>query len=74
MPGLATGVSRKPSPSFSTLIGMGVTTALCVAVGVGGGYWLDRTFRTGELLTFVGLALGVAAAVAAVYLEIKTFL
>jgi len=53
---------------------MGVTTALCVAVGVGGGYWLDRTFRTGELLTFVGLALGVAAAVAAVYLEIKTFL
>jgi len=74
MPGLATGVSRKPSPSFSTLIGMGVTTALSVAVGVGGGYWLDRTFRTGELLTFVGLALGVAAAVAAVYLEIKTFL
>ena len=74
MPGLATGVSRKPSPSFTTLIGMGVTTALCIAAGVGGGYWLDRTFHTGVLLTFVGLALGVVAAVAAVYFEIKTFL
>ena len=74
MPGLATGVSKKPSPSFSTLIGMGVATALCIAVGVGGGYWLDRTFHTGELLTFVGLALGVVAAVVVVYSDVKTFL
>ena len=65
---------QKPSPSFSTLIGMGVATALCVAVGVGGGYWLDRTFHTGELLTFVGLALGVVAAVVVVYFDVKTFL
>ncbi len=74
MPGLATGVSSKPSPSFTTLLGMGVTTALCIVIGVGGGYWLDRTFKTGELLTFVGLAIGVVAAVLAVYFEIKTFL
>lgn len=74
MPGLASGVSRKPSPSFTTFIGMGVTTALCVAIGVGGGYWLDTTFRTGALLTFSGLALGVVAACAAVYFEIKTYL
>jgi hypothetical protein len=74
MPGLSTGVSKKPSPSFNTLIGMGVTTALCIAVGVGGGYWLDRTFQTGVLLTFVGLAIGLVAAVVAVYIEIKTFL
>jgi F0F1-type ATP synthase assembly protein I len=53
---------------------MGVTTALCIAAGIGGGYWLDRAFRTGVLLTFVGLALGLVAAVAAVYFEIKTFL
>jgi len=72
--GLASGVSSKPSPSFSTLIGMGVATALCVAVGVGGGYWLDRTFHTGELLTFVGLALGVIAAVVVVYFDVRPFL
>ena len=74
MPGLATGVSRKSSPSFTTLLGMGVTTALCIAAGVGGGYWLDRAFRTGVLFTLVGLALGSLTAFAAVYLEIKTFL
>jgi len=57
-----------------TLLSMGVTTALCVGVGVGGGYWLDQTFKTGLILTFVGLVLGVIAAVTAVYLEIKPFL
>jgi putative Ca2+/H+ antiporter (TMEM165/GDT1 family) len=67
-------VSKKPSPSFSSLIGMGVATALCIAVGVGGGYWLDRTLHTGVVLTFVGLALGVVAAVVVIYLNVKTFL
>ncbi|MDA8265725.1 MAG: AtpZ/AtpI family protein [Actinomycetota bacterium] len=53
---------------------MGVTTALCVGVGVGGGYWLDETLSTGLTFTFVGLGLGIAAAVAAVYFEIRAFL
>ena len=74
MPGLASGVSRKPSPSFSSFLGMGITTALCIAIGVGGGYWLDVVFKTGALLTFIGLALGLVAAGAAVYFEIKTYL
>jgi Putative F0F1-ATPase subunit Ca2+/Mg2+ transporter len=67
-------VSSKPSPSFTALLGMGVTVALCLGLGVGGGYWLDRTFRTGVLLTFCGLAVGLVAAVTAVYIEMKTFL
>lgn len=74
MPIFALGVGRKPSPSLGTLIGMGVTTALCIAVGVGGGYWLDRTFHTGVVLTFVGLALGLVAAGVVVYSDVKTFL
>jgi F0F1-type ATP synthase assembly protein I len=41
---------------------------------VGGGYWLDRTFHTGELFTVGGLALGVIAAVATVYSDVKKFL
>ena len=67
-------MSSKPTPSLATLLGMGVTTALCVGAGVGGGYWLDETFNTGALFTFVGLALGIVAAVAAVYFEIRAFL
>lgn len=74
MPVFATEVGKKPSPSFSTLIGMGIATALCIAVGVGGGYWLDKTFHTGVLLTFVGLALGLVAAGAVIYSDVRTFL
>ena len=71
---MATGVSEKTPPSLGALIGMGAALALCVVGGVGGGYWLDRTLHTGEVLTFVGLALGVAAAIAIVYFNAKTFL
>ncbi|MGH9291758.1 MAG: AtpZ/AtpI family protein [Acidimicrobiales bacterium] len=67
-------MSSKPSPSGFDLLGMGVTAALCIGAGIGGGYWLDATLRTGLLLTFLGLALGITAAVAAVYFEIKKFL
>lgn len=67
-------MSEKPTPSLATLLGMGVTTALCVGAGVGGGYWLDEVLKTGLTFTFVGLGLGVLAAVAAVYFEVKAFL
>jgi hypothetical protein len=67
-------MSNKPAPSLVNLLGLGVKTALCVAAGIGVGYWLDKTLRTGLLLTFIGLAIGLAGAVALVYLEIKSFL
>lgn len=67
-------MSSKPTPSFWNLLGMGVTAAVCLGAGIGGGYWLDATLRTGILLTFLGLVVGMVAAVAAVYLEIRTFL
>jgi hypothetical protein len=74
MRGLATEVSRKPSPSVATLLGMGVTTALCLAAGIGGGYWLDVTFHTGVVLTLCGLVVGMVAAGVAMYHEIRMFL
>jgi hypothetical protein len=70
----AANVSNKPTPSLATLLGMGVTTALCVVAGVGGGHWLDGTFKTGLVFTFVGLVLGVVVAVAVVYFRIRQFL
>jgi hypothetical protein len=66
--------SRKPTPSAGALVGMGLTTALCLAAGLGGGYWLDGRFHTSPMLTFIGLAVGVLAAVAATYFQIKTYL
>ena len=67
-------MSSKPPPSPGTLLGMGITAAICLGAGVGGGYWLDETFKTGILLTFVGLVLGIGAAAVALYLEVKNFL
>jgi hypothetical protein len=67
-------VSSKPTPSVANLLGLGLTTALCVVAGVGGGHWLDETLKTGLVFTFVGLVLGVAVAVAVVYFGIRQFL
>jgi hypothetical protein len=53
---------------------MGVTTALCVVAGVGGGHWLDVTLKSGLVFTFVGLLVGVAVAVAVVYFGTRKFL
>jgi hypothetical protein len=67
-------VSSKPTPSLANLLGMGVTTALCVVAGVGGGHWLDVTLKSGLVFTFVGLLVGVAVAVAVVYFGTRKFL
>jgi hypothetical protein len=67
-------MSSKPTPSLASLLGMGVTTALCVVAGVGGGHWLDVTLKTGLVFTFVGLLLGVVAGIAVVYFGIRQFL
>jgi F0F1-type ATP synthase assembly protein I len=67
-------VSEKKEPTLFTFVGMGVTTALCIAVGLGGGYLLDDHFHSGPALTFAGLALGLVAAVAATWLKIRSFL
>jgi F0F1-type ATP synthase assembly protein I len=45
-----------------------------VGAGIGGGYWLDETFKTGLLFMLVGLGLGMAAAGAVLYFGIREFL
>jgi len=53
---------------------LGVSIALCVAGGVGLGIYLDDETRHSPLFTLLGLAFGVAVAVAVAYTEIKKFL
>jgi uncharacterized protein YneF (UPF0154 family) len=50
---------------------MGVSMAVCVLAGIGGGYWLDQRLKTGVVLTFVGLAVGIAVAAISVRAQIK---
>ncbi len=65
---------RRPGPTYVELAGMGITAAACVAVGVGGGYWIGTASGAGPAVTFAGLALGVLAAVAATYSKINKYL
>jgi hypothetical protein len=48
-------------PAFR-LVGIGWYVALCIALGVGGGVWLDRRFDLSPILTMVGLFLGLGLA------------
>jgi ATP synthase protein I len=64
----------KPSPSFFTLAGMGVSVALCVAGGVVLGLYIDGVTHRSPVFTLVGLVVGIVFAVLTAYAEIKKFL
>jgi Putative F0F1-ATPase subunit Ca2+/Mg2+ transporter len=67
-------VEEKRSPSVFTLLGMGVSIALCIVVGLVLGIWLDAATHLSPLFTLVGLLIGVAFAVVTAYVQIKKFL
>jgi ATP synthase protein I len=62
------GMTDGPTPEQQDLRAIGVATGLgCSIVAalvlcIGGGVWLDSRFGTTPVLTFVGIALGLAAA------------
>ena len=49
-------------PPALRLVGIGWYVALCIALGAGGGVWLDRRFDLTPVLTLVGLFLGLGLA------------
>lgn len=64
----------KPLPGAAAFLGMGMSSAGCVAVGVFLGILGDRTWHTAPLLLVIGLVIGLAAAVASVVAQIRRFL
>jgi ATP synthase protein I len=58
----------KPLADFGTL---GLDIAGSVALGLFGGQWLDHRFHTHGVLTWVGFAYGLAAAVRAIYRAVR---
>ncbi|MGE5127497.1 MAG: AtpZ/AtpI family protein [Betaproteobacteria bacterium] len=44
------------------LLGLGMTLAVTVLVGLGGGYWLDGRLGTRPLFLLVGASLGIVGA------------
>jgi len=49
------------------LSSVGMSFVLALAMGFGGGYWLDGTLGTAPWLSFIGFFLGLAAGVLNVY-------
>jgi ATP synthase protein I len=43
-------------------LGLGLSLAVCILLGLGGGYWLDRRLGTGPWLLLLGGVFGMAAA------------
>ena len=49
------------------LVGIGWYVGICIAGGSFGGLWLDKQFDSGPLLTLLGLAIGIAVALAGMF-------
>ncbi len=64
----------KPLPSAAAFLGMGLSAAICVAIGVVAGVWADDTWHTAPALLVVGLLLGLAAATFFVVGQIRKYL
>ncbi len=61
-------------PGVVDFLTMGTAIVLCLVLGGGIGYLLDDVAHTAPILTFVGLALGVAAAVSVTVSHVRRFL
>ncbi|HME44243.1 MAG TPA: AtpZ/AtpI family protein [Syntrophorhabdales bacterium] len=58
---------REAFTSFLTYGSLGLEMGLCVAIGLGMGYYLDRYFKTAPILTLVFLVFGLVAGMKALY-------
>lgn len=58
---------------FGTLTGIATLSAICVALGVGVGWWLDERTSAPHVFVFLGLVLGVAAAVLSTWSIVKRY-
>jgi hypothetical protein len=66
-------VEEKPSPGVFTLVGMGVSIALCIAAGLVLGVWLDAVTHLSPWFSLLGLLVGIVFAVTTAYVQIKRF-
>jgi F0F1-type ATP synthase assembly protein I len=64
----------KPLPSAAAFLGMGLSAAVCVGVGLVLGILVDDALHTAPAFLLVGLALGLAAAAMSVVKQIRSYL
>lgn len=61
-------------PELSMLLGLGITTAAVLIVGLGLGWLADEIADTFPVFTMVGLALGIVGCCAYLYAQFRKYL
>jgi hypothetical protein len=65
---------RRRRPDVWRLIGLGTMNALCLVVGMGLGWLIDRRLTSTPLFTLAGLVVGIAVAIVVTWREMRGFL
>ena len=63
----------KERPGILQFAGLGLMNAMCLAIGLAGGWFVDQALGTLPLFMFLGLVLGIGAGVLATRTELKRF-
>lgn len=64
----------RDAPEWTTLLGIGIVTALLVAGGLALGWLIDRLLHTSPILALVGLALGIAGGISYTIVQFRSIL
>jgi len=67
-------VEEKPSPRVFDLLSIGLASALMIGIGLGVGVGIDAWLNSSPIATFVGLAVGITAAVGSTVRQVRRFL
>jgi F0F1-type ATP synthase assembly protein I len=67
-------VDAKPSPSVFDLMAMGLASAIMIGAGLGLGVLVDSWLGSTPIATFVGLAIGILAAIGSTVRQLRKFL
>ncbi len=67
-------MEEKPSPRVFDLLSIGLASALMIGIGLGVGVGIDAWLNSSPIATFVGLVVGITAAVGSTVRQVRRFL
>lgn len=62
------------TPTWSTLLGIGIACAIMLGLGIGLGWVVDEQLKTSPAFVMVGIGVGIAGAVSYTVVQFRKFL